>query len=83
MPEYKQELCAFLSENGVGNGTFYPVPLHKQKSFNETNSRVSGVSLPVAEEISSQSVCLPIFPEMTKEQIEYVIETVNKFYEGK
>lgn len=81
--DYKQELCAFLSENGVGNGTFYPVPLHKQKAFNETNSRVSGGSLPVAEKISSQSVCLPIFPEMTKEQVEYVIETVNKFYEGK
>lgn len=32
------------------------------------------------EEISSQSVCLPIFPEMTEEQIQYVIDAVNTFY---
>ena len=32
--EYKEDLCAYLSEHGVGNGTFYPVPLHKQKAFN-------------------------------------------------
>lgn len=81
--EYKGELCAFLSENGVGNGSFYPVPLHKQKAFNAKNSRVSGGSLPVAEMISAQSVCLPIFPEMTDEQVQYVIDMVNKFYEGR
>ena len=81
--EYKSELCSFLSENGVGNGTFYPVPLHQQKAFNPGNSRVSGSSLPVAEKICRQSVCLPIFPEMTDDQIQYVIDTVNRFYEGK
>ncbi len=81
--EYKMELCTYLTENGVGNGTFYPVPLHKQKAFNGNNSRVSGNSLPVADMISSQSVCLPIFPEMTDEQIQYVINTVNKYYEGR
>lgn len=81
--EFKSELCTYLSENGVGNGTFYPVPLHKQKAFNLANCKNAGASLPVAEEISSQSVCLPIFPEMTDEQVKYVIDTVNKFYEGK
>ncbi len=81
--KHKSELCVYLSENGVGNGTFYPVPLHKQKAFLTNNCRVSGERLPVAEEISSQSVCLPIFPEMTDEQIQYVIDTVNKFYEDK
>lgn len=81
--EYKEELCAFLTANEVGNGSFYPVPLHQQKAFNKENCKNPGASLPVAEEISSQSVCLPIFPEMTDEQIDYVIETVNRFYEGK
>ena len=81
--EYKEELCAFLTANEVGNGSFYPVPLHQQKAFNKDNCKNPGASLPVAEEISSQSVCLPIFPEMTDEQIDYVIETVNRFYEGK
>lgn len=81
--DYKSELCAFLSENGVGNGTFYPIPLHNQKAFNRLNCKNPRASLPIAEEISSQSVCLPIFPEMTDEQVQYVIDTVNKFYEDK
>lgn len=81
--EYKSELCTYLSENGVGNGTFYPVPLHRQKAFNLSNSRISGESLPVAEKIAEQSVCLPIFPEMTDEQVQYVVETVNQFYADK
>ena len=81
--EYKEELCSYLSEHGVGNGTFYPVPLHQQKAFNSENCANPGASLPVAEEISSQSVCLPIFPEMTEEQRAYVVETVNAFYAEK
>ncbi len=81
--DYKNELCAYLSEHEVGNGTFYPVPLHQQKAFNKSNCKNPGASLPVAEEISSQSVCLPIFPEMEEEQIQYVIDTVNQFYKEK
>jgi dTDP-4-amino-4,6-dideoxygalactose transaminase len=81
--DYKQELCSFLSEHGVGNGTFYPVPLHLQKAFNATNCKNPGTSLVVAEKTASQTVCLPIYPEMSDEQVQYVIEMVNKFYEGK
>lgn len=81
--QYKGELCSFLAENDIGVGTFYPVPLHKQKAFLNNITNYEGKSLPVAEEISSESVCLPIFPEMTDDQVDYVIETVNKFYEGK
>lgn len=81
--DYKEELCAYLSGRGVGNGTFYPVPLHRQKAFHKDNCANPGASLPAAEEISSQSVCLPIFPEMTEEQIQYVIDAVNAFYSSK
>lgn len=37
--DYKQELCSYLTEHGVGNGTFYPVPLHKQKAFHALNCK--------------------------------------------
>ena len=83
LSEYKGELCEYLTAHGVGNGTFYPVPLHKQKAFNTYNCKNPGVSLPVAEEIASQTVCLPVFPEMTDEQVRYVIEMVNSFYKEK
>lgn len=81
--QYKEELCAFLSENGVGSGSFYPVPLHQQKAFTEKNCKNPSASLPVAEQISAESVCLPIFPEMTEAQIDEVIAVVNRFYEEK
>ncbi len=81
--EYKEELCRYLGEEGIGSGTFYPVPLHKQKAFNRDNCKNPDADLPVAELISSQSVCLPIFPEMTDEQVDEVIEGVNAFYREK
>ena len=80
---YKGELCEYLTAHGVGNGTFYPVPLHRQKAFNAGNCKNANASLPVAEEIASQTVCLPVFPEMTDEQVRYVIETVNMFYKDR
>lgn len=81
--EYKEELCKFLGEKGIGSGTFYPVPLHQQKAFNESNCKNPGVHLPTAELISSQSVCLPVYPEMTEDQVDEVINAVNEFYKGK
>lgn len=80
---HKQELCAYLSAHQVGNGTFYPVPLHLQKAFHRGNCKVPGGGLPAAEELAAQSVCLPIYPEMTDDQIQYVIDTVNAFYKEK
>nr|MCR5179449.1 DegT/DnrJ/EryC1/StrS family aminotransferase [Lachnospiraceae bacterium] len=81
--EKKKELCSYLTTQGVGCGTFYPVPLHRQKAFHEGNCSNAGAYLPVAEMISSQSVYLPIWPELTKEQVDTVIGTVNGFYFGR
>lgn len=81
--EYKHELCSYLGEREIGSGTFYPIPLHQQKAFASSCCPNADYSLPVAEEISSQSVCLPIFPEITDAQVKYVIDMVNAFYKEK
>jgi len=81
--DYKQELCDYLGEHEIGCGTFYPVPMHKQKAFMTAPFRIPADGLPIAEEICSQSVCLPIFPEMTDEMIQSVINSVNQFYKEK
>lgn len=81
--KYKEELCNYLGNNGIGTGSFYPIPLHKQKAFINSECKISGGELPIADLISSETVCLPIFPEITDDQVEYVIETVNRFYEEK
>lgn len=76
----KDELLQFLSEEHIGAGAFYPVPLHLQKAFENLGYKEG--SMPIAEKISSESVCLPIFPELTIEEQEYVIAKINAFLEA-
>ncbi|MCL2827561.1 MAG: DegT/DnrJ/EryC1/StrS family aminotransferase [Oscillospiraceae bacterium] len=75
--ERKEELGAFLAECGIGSGAFYPVPLHLQKAFDGLGYKEG--DLPVAEMLTKQTVCLPIFPEMTGEEVEAVIRAVREF----
>ena len=76
--KYKDELGKFLSEKGVGTGAFYPVPLHLQKAFEYLNYKAS--DLPVAEDLSTKTVCLPVFPELTTEELQYVVDTIKEFF---
>lgn len=74
----KYELCDYLSEKGIGVGTFYPVPLHLQKAFAELDYKEG--KLPVAERICNESICLPIYPGLTDEEVDAVIGCVNQFF---
>lgn len=78
LTDRKEELIKYLGDAGIGTGIFYPVPLHLQKAFRSLE--YCGGELPIAEEICRKSVCLPMFPELTEEEIEYVTETVRKFF---
>lgn len=78
--EHKEELCSYLNERGIGVGTFYPIPLHLQKAFD--NLGYAKGSFPHAERAAAETVCLPIFPELTPEEQEYVVRQVNTFFEG-
>jgi len=62
-----------LKANNIGAGIHYPVPCHKQPCFNYLPT----VSLPVTETVASQIVSLPIFPELTHNQQDRVIEIVK------
>lgn len=75
---HKQELCAFLNEQGIGSGTFYPIPLHLQKAFDTL--RYHPGDFPQAEKAAEETVCLPVFPELTQEELGYVVEEVNDFF---
>lgn len=78
LTDKKDELISFLGENGVGAGTFYPVPLHLQKAFVDLGYKEG--DLPVAESICKRSVCLPVFPELTDEETDYIIDTIHEFF---
>jgi len=77
----KEELGEFLAERGIGTGAFYPIPLHLQKAFDKLGYKKG--DLPISEMISSQTVCLPIFPELTGEEIDAVIQAIKDFEGGK
>lgn len=78
MSDERDALNAYLTAHGVGTGAFYPVPLHLQKAFAHLGYREG--DLPVSERLCISSVCLPIYPELTADEIGYVIDTIKAFY---
>ncbi len=78
LTEKKEELVQYLSDNGIGTGAFYPVPLHLQKAYKDLEYKEG--SLPVAESVCNRSVCLPVFPELTDEETDYIIEKIRVFF---
>mgnify|MGYP003675383023 CR=1 FL=1 len=66
-----------LAEHGVGTDLIYPRALHDQPCFAEVKPAMG--TLPVAEELARTCLSLPIFPELTTAEIDYVIETINAF----
>ena len=74
----KDQMGAFLASKRVGSAAFYPVPLHLQKAFDSLGYREG--DLPVAERITKQTVCLPIFPELTEQELNYIVSAVKAFW---
>ena len=70
-------LMEHLTANGIGNAVYYPVPFHEQKCFEGVPS--CGDSFPVSDEICQTIVALPVYPELTREMQDYVIENVASF----
>jgi dTDP-4-amino-4,6-dideoxygalactose transaminase len=68
-----------LSEAGISTGLHYPIPLHLQKCFASLGYTVG--DFPNAEKLANQCLSLPMFPEMKKEEIEYVVRQIQKHYQ--
>lgn len=75
VPERKQFRQA-LEQDGIGTNVHYPIPLHLQPACAPYGYR-SGM-LPVTEAVTERIVSLPMYPEMTEEQIQLVIDVVKK-----
>ena len=72
------KLAAYLKEKGIGTSVYYPVPLHLQKCFDYLGYKKG--DFPVAEKLCEQVLALPIFPEITEDEVSYVCETIKDFY---
>ena len=75
--EHRDELREFLKENGIASEIYYPVPFHKQECFKDLPS--SKDEYPNADFAAEHSLALPIFPELEREEIEYVAGKIAEF----
>jgi len=75
--EKRDELRDFLSKNEIASEIYYPVPFHLQECFNYLGYKKG--DFPVSEQIANTCVALPIFPELTEEQIKFVVSKIKEF----
>jgi dTDP-4-amino-4,6-dideoxygalactose transaminase len=73
----RDELQKFLAENGVSTGLHYPIPLHLQNAYKTSEYREG--DFPITEKVSKEIISLPMFPDLTVEQIKYVCEKIKDF----
>ncbi len=76
--ERRNELQAYLKEHGVGTEVYYPLPLHLQTCFSALGYKRG--DFPVSERLAGDSLALPIFTELTPDDVEYVCEAIRTFY---
>ena len=70
----RDELKAHMNEKGASTAIYYPVSLHMQQCFE--NLGYKAVSFPEGESASERTLALPVYPELTKEQLQYVVDSV-------
>ena len=73
----RDPLMAALAEQGISCGIHYPVPIHLQNAYQYMGAEKG--SFPVAEKCAEEIVSLPMFPELTDEQIHFVAGKIRRF----
>ena len=73
--EKREEILNKLKDKGIATGVYYPVPLHLQKVYKELGYNES--DMPVAEYLSHRTFAIPVYPELTDEQIKYIVDSVK------
>lgn len=67
----------YLNNKGIGTNKHYPIPMHMQECYRDLN--IPQGAFPIAEEISSTELSIPMYYGMTDDEIQYVINVINEF----
>lgn len=74
----RDELLDYLKRHDVGCGLYYPLPMHLQESLKSFGYKEG--DLPETESAAKETLALPMFPELTEEEQDYVVNTIKSFY---
>jgi dTDP-4-amino-4,6-dideoxygalactose transaminase len=74
----RDQLKAALQEKGVATEIYYPVPMHLQECFSPLGYRAG--DFPQSEAAAKETVALPIYPELSDDQAQYVVQSVREFF---
>lgn len=74
----RDELQAYLKEQGIASMIYYPMPLHVQPVFKDLGYKEG--DFPVTEQASKEALSLPMFPELKVEQQDYILDKIAEFY---
>jgi len=73
--ENREEIINKLKERGISTGVYYPVPIHLQKAYEKLGHKEG--DMVVAEYLSHRTFAIPVFPELSMEQKEYIVDMIK------
>jgi dTDP-4-amino-4,6-dideoxygalactose transaminase len=77
---HRDELQAYLTEQGIGCLIHYPIPVHRQQAYADLNP---ATDLSFSEQLAERILSLPVYPGMTQEQVRYVCTSIADFFDRK
>jgi dTDP-4-amino-4,6-dideoxygalactose transaminase len=75
----RDDLRAYLKEQGVGTEIYYPLPMHLQNCYKDLGHTKG--SFPISEQVAEQVLSLPIYAELSEAQLIYVVDSIAGFYQ--